>query len=131
MTHVEYMQDTVVRYSLRHKPLRKGAAEKLLRDLGFKKCKKNEGFWNMKVTSGKYWREFKALPLQREIIFFVHREIEETSECYFEYLIKVGFTLGRAASDLERIPLVSKNDEDDEDTEDTVIEDPTLEGDGS
>ena len=87
----------------------------------------DEGFLVRKIEAGTHWREVKIKVKSKEVIFYVHKEEESTTEIYFEYLFESGFIFGQIANALQNLPQrgVDEDDDEDDDEEDSM----ELEGD--
>lgn len=102
---------SIFKWSLMHKATISDVKE-VLALLDFESVKNRHNLYAMKISAGTYWREMKVRLHPEEVVCFFLKEEEETTETYFEYLIKAGYYMGQIAAKLELLPV--KGDDADE-----------------
>jgi len=118
---------SVFKWSLKHKSL-VSDVQGLVESLGFSE-EGRSGMYIKKISAGTYWREMKVRLRPEEVVCFLYKAEETTTETYFDYLIKAGFLMGQLASKMELLAVKEEGEEvpapeDDEEGDD----DENLEG---
>lgn len=117
---------SVYKWTLNHQ-----AAAEDVRDiiaiLGFKPVEGEDHFFVIKISAGTYWRQMKIRQRAEEVICYIHKEEESTTETYFDYLTRAGYIMGQIAAKLELLPVSDEIEADldaldDEDEDDTDLE---------
>jgi len=119
---------SVFKWSLKHKSL-VSDVQGLVESLGFSEEDGRSGMYIKKISAGTYWREMKVRLRPEEVVCFLYKAEETTTETYFDYLIKAGFLMGQLASKMELLAVKEEGEEvpapeDDEEGDD----DENLEG---
>lgn len=118
----------VFKWSLNHKALVSDVQE-VVELLGFEQEDDRPNMYVKRLSAGTYWREMKVLLRPEEAICYLLKEEDETTETYFEYLIKAGFLMGQLAGKMELLPVKEDGtevpdttDDDDDDDDEQLLE---------
>lgn len=90
-------------WSLEHE-VDKRVLEKIVTGLGFEIIEGKKSLYVQRISTGVHWREMKVSLKSGEVVCYLLKERESTTELYFDYLVTAGFIIGKIAAEIESAP---------------------------
>lgn len=103
-------QDTVLKWSISHQAEIAKVVE-LLEKFEFDEVEEFNLMYSKKIASGTYWREMKVRVRADETIFYLLKEVDETTETYFDYLVQASYLMGQVATHIGMLPVKEESEE--------------------